>query len=461
MTLRPATKEAYELLHKGAIAFSRIEEAGIRIDTDYLNRIIQVVKKQIHDLGERLRAASEWQIWVKLYGNKMTLTNAQLGRVVFEGLGHKRNPQMYDHHKQHWRNDAQAFAHVDLSFVQDYFEQARLKKALSTNLYGIRREVVDGRLHPFFDLHTAESYRGSSSRPNLQNIPIRNKAIAEAIRRCMVPSPGCIFLEADYSGQEVRISCCYNKDPKLRNYICGGGDMHADMARKLYLLDEEPSKEARYCAKNMFVFPQFYGSYYAQCAPNLWEAIDRMHLTPTDGTSLYEHLHHKGLCRLGACDPEKETVAGTYEAHVRSVERYMWDEVFTVYRDWKVAWWDSYRRQGGVNTLTGFLMEGIFRRNQVLCDPLQGSAFHCMLWSIIQIQREFRRHKLKSRIVNTIHDSMLVDCVQSELADVVAIIRQVATVDIAKHWQWLTVPLVVEFDVAENNWHEKHKLEAI
>jgi DNA polymerase-1 len=467
--LQPATPEAMQLLMEGAQAFARMEQTGIRIDESYLDRAIQETKDSIFQMEEEIRQTREYKLWQKHYGNNMNLrSRPQLGHVMFRLCGHKRNPHMKDKKTFRDFNNESAFKHLDLPFTNLHFEIEHLKNALKRNLMGIKNEVVDGRIHPFFDLHTAESYRSSSSNPNFHNMPVRIKNIAQIVRTSVIPDDGCELLEADYGSQEVRVACCYNKDPRLKSYILGGGDMHKDMALKLYLLtkkqlgdtdNDAAAKMIRYAAKNLFVFAQFYGSYYAQCAPMLWEGIARLNLQRSDGMSLYDHLKKKGIESLGACDPDQDVLEGTYEDVVKRTENWMWGEVFTVYDQWKRDWWALYQRQGGVNTLTGFRMEGVFDRNQILCDPIQGSAFHCLLWSFIRIQREFRRRRMKSKIILQIHDSLLINAWKSEIPDVVEIVRRVAVDEIAREWRWITVPLAVEFDRAENNWFQKRKMQ--
>jgi DNA polymerase-1 len=472
MSLKPATPEAFDLLLQGSLAMAEIERAGIRIDIAYLDRAIAATEKEISVLQKTLRASEEFKLWSREFGERMTLgSNWQLARVVFDLMGEKRNPLLVARGREKDTapsNDVKAFEHLNIPFVSDWFKLKRLDKALGTYLMGMRREVVGEYLHPFFHLHTAESYRGSSDRINFQNFPVRNKGISKIVRSAVIPREGNVLLEADYGQQEVRVAACYTKDPKLISYIVGGGDMHKDFCMELYMLTEEelgdtdikgPAKDSRYCAKNMFTFPQFYGSVYAQCAPNLWDAIKRMSLTRSDGLSLYDHLKGKGITKLGACDYEQEPRKGTFELQVQKVERRMWQEVFTVYDRWKKDWWNTYLRQGGVNTLTGFRMEGVFRRNQVLCDPIQGSAFHCLLWSAIPIQKEIKRRGMKALMICQIHDSMLFDCPKKEIEDLTEIIREYAVRQVSRHWKWICVPLAVDFESSETNWFSKSKLQ--
>lgn len=448
------------MLMEGCEAMTRIEAAGIRIDVPYLDRSIRDVRVTIQEKEEAIQQDKTYQLWGKTYGNAMKLSSrTQLGHIVFDLMGHPRNKFMGK------SNDSAAFEHLKLPFIVNYQEVERLKKALATNLLGIKRETVNGRLHPFFDLHTVESYRSSSSKPNLHNQPIRNKDISKIIRSSIIPSDGNVLLEPDLDTHEVRISYCHNEDPKLL-YDIETGDMHTDRAKDLYMLSDtelgnvkqEPGKTIRYVAKNRFVFAEFYGDYYANIAPKLWDAIAIYDLRRPDGVSLFEHLKSKGIKELGACNPEEKAVKGTFEYHVQKIERKMWEKTYTVYNKWKQDWWALYQQQGGINYKTGFKLEGVFRRNQILCDPIQGSAFHCLLWVIIEAQKEFRRKKMKTKVVNQIHDSMLLDTPVSEIEDVGKIVKNLITKKLPQEWPWIKCQLAMGFDICRNNWYSKEPL---
>jgi DNA polymerase-1 len=458
MTLQPVTEEARWLLHEGAKVFARMEATGIRIDTDYLTKAISSVQDRIAELEEGLRSSEEYRVWVRQFGNNMKLSSrAQLGTVVFDVLKHKRNPFMKKTNTDLDPNNVAAFEHLKLPFIKNYQEVERLKKALVTNLIGIQREVVRDRVHGFFDLHTAESYRSSSSKVNWQNQPIRNKDIARLVRSCVIPSEGHVLLEPDLETHEVRISYCYHGDDKMRKDVLEG-DMHRDKAKSLFLLDEDPTKDTRYTAKNAFVFAEFYGSYYKQCAPSLWNYITILDLKTQTGVPLYKHLASKGIKGLGACKENEEPKKGTFEYVVWEVEQKMWNVDYQTYSKWKKDWWDTYQRNGGFNTKTGFKLEGVFRRNQVLCIPIQGSAFHCLLWVLIELHKWLRKNKMRSKIINQIHDSAVVDTHKSEIEDVAKKIKSLMLVDLQKHWEWITIPLGCGLDIAEKNWSEKTEL---
>ena len=209
-----------------------------------------------------------------------------------------------------YKTDEAVLEAVDLPFVRRFIKIEKLKKAKSTYLEGILRETVDGLIHPFFNLHLVLSYRGSSDHPNFQNIPVRNPKIAILVRRAFIARPNHRIVEVDYSGAEICNAACYHKDPRMITYIKDDTkDLHRDMAAQCYKLKKkEVSKNTRYCGKNMFVFPQFYGDYYLHCAKNMWEAIGQMNLEVKGGSGydLYSHLETMEIYELGDCDPEEE-----------------------------------------------------------------------------------------------------------------------------------------------------------
>lgn len=468
MSLRPATPAAYKLLQDGAIAASRIEAAGLRVDVGYLDKAIEEVTARIRDMEQEITDHKIVKLWKNHYGLDMKMNSrVQLGRVVFDILGHKRNPFLGN------SNSEIAFKHLStkVPFLGPdgaYFGIAKLKKALSTYLLGLKREVVDGYVHPFIDMHTAESYRPSSSKPNMFNFPRRNKIIAKIVRESIIPRYDYL-LEADYSAQEVRIAACYCKDPKLIEYVTGGGDQHYDASLDIYLLSKEemgsidkgqPGADVRDIVKNKWVFPQNYGSYYTNCAPDLYEAIEEFNLRTAQGLSLYDHLKNHGIKKLGKCDPELDPQPGTFEHHLKEAQQEYWSRL-EVYDQWRKDWWSLYQQQGGVNSLTGFCQHGLFRRNQILCDCIQGSAWHCLLWAMIQIQNQFIKRKMKTKIVNCIYDALLFDVPHSELDEVVGLTREYALDKVVKHWPWIIVPLNVDFQGSDKNWYDKHKMEGI
>lgn len=465
---KPATAEAYDLMHRGTLTLANVEHNGIKIDVDYLDQALIDVDEDIRLAEAKLKKSTVWKLWTRKFGDRAGLgKNQQLATIIFEKMEH---PVLFTTNKGAPKTDEAAFEHVDLPFIRRYFKWKKLQKIKGTYLKGIKRETCDGFLYNFFHLHLARTFRSSSSLINFQNIPVRDPVTSKIIRQCFIPrGPDRVLVEIDFSGIEVRIAAAYCKDPVLIKYIKDPTkDMHRDMAAEIYRCKpKQVTKMTRYCAKNMFVFPEFYGSYFVQCAPNLWSAIDK-HKLDVDGTPMREWLKSQGIKKLGEKDSNYDTgriktKKGTFYDHVRNVEEDFWGKRFKVYADWKKQWYQKYLANGGFHTLTGFAHEGYLKRNDVINYPVQGSAFHCLLWTLTELNTYLVKNRMKSLIVGQIHDSIVADVHLDELDDYIEMARYTMTQALLDHWKWINVPIDVEIDVTPpgGSWHEKKPLETV
>lgn len=462
--MKPVTDKAYQLFHEGSIALSQIEANGLRIDVDYLNKAISKTKDKIKKITMRMREDKIFKKkWRKHFGQKTNMgSREQLGKVLFTIMKYPC-PSHTDTGRP--KVDKEALSSVDLDFVRDFIKLEKLKKVKSTYLDGILRETVDGILHPFFNLNIARTYRGSSDHPNFQNNPIKDPAMKKLVRTAFIARPNHQIVEVDYGGVEICNAACYHKDPRMIAYIKDDTkDLHRDMGAQCYML---PRKQVtwgiRDCGKNRFIFPQFYGDYYIHCAENLWKGIREMNLKTTDGLSVRKHLKRKGIIRLGDCNPEESPVEGTFEYHIREVEDDFWNNRFSVYRDWKKKWYEEYLKKGYFITLTGFKIEGVYNRKEVINYPIQGSAFHWLLWSIIRINKLLKKYRMRSLLTGQIHDSLIADVYKKELQNYLSIVHQVMTIDVRKHWRWIIVPLTVEAEASPvgGSWYDKKEIKII
>jgi len=452
-------QQGYQLFHDGLIELARVEANGIRIDLARLERTKAKLAERIRTLKAEMEQDKVWAMWRKRFGTKANFTShSQLGTVLFEIMGYKVHTETESGAPS---TDAEALQKVDHPFVKKMAKFLKYEKALGTFIKGIEREIVGDRIHPSYNLHLARSHRSSSDSPNFQNMPVRDEEISKIIRSLFIASEGHQLVENDFKGIEVALSAAYHKDPVFIEYISTPGkDMHRDMAAQLYKLKpSEVSKEARYGAKNMFVFPQFYGDFYVSCARSLWEWIGRGKLTTPAGVSLYEHLKYKGIVTLGACDPEIDPLDGTFEKHVRDVENDFWNRRFQKYGEWRRVWYKKYLENGYFDLLTGFRVPGVFNRKQVCNYPIQGSAFHCLLWTLIQVNRILRKERMESMVVGQIHDSLVGDVKTTELKKYMRIVDHVVTVGLPRHYPFLVVPPQIEYAVAPpgGNWYQKEE----
>ena len=431
-------ESAYTLLHEGSRALADMEFNGIRIDEKYCVKLDKELEKQIHGLRSAVAASETGKIWKKLTGDKFNIgSNDQLGRVLFDEMGVDPPKKTA---KGNWSTDQEALEGIDLPVISDLLQMRKLEKARGTYLNAFLREVVNGFVHPSFPLHLVKTYRGSSEGPNFQNIPIRDPEIGKMLRQAIIPrSKKRQILELDISGAEVRVGCGYHHDPRMIEYTNDSTkDMHRDMAMECYKLEKsEVGKWIRHCGKNMFVFPQFYGDYYAHCAENMWKACDQLDLKTNSGTPLKKHLREVGIKSLGM-----------FERHVKGVEGDFWNRRFKVYTQWKKNHFKAYLDRGYIDTLTGFRCSGVMSFKDAVNYPIQGSAFHCNLWALIQLNDWLQDNDMESVIICQIHDSIILDIIPEERDEIIAEVIEIMTVDLLNHWDWINVPMVVEFEIA-------------
>lgn len=99
----------------------------------------------------------------------------------------------------------------------------------------------DGRIHCKFNQYGADTGRFSSSDPNLQNIPSKNKDI----RKMFIASPGYVLMSSDFSQQEPKClaSLCKKQgDPQMYNTFMEGKDLYSEIASKAF---NKPYEECR------------------------------------------------------------------------------------------------------------------------------------------------------------------------------------------------------------------------
>jgi len=452
MSEQATQKDAYRLVHQGILAFGRAERQGIRIDLDYCKQTTKQLTEEIEDLRTEFQQTKFYRHWKhSLRGKKPNLTsNAQLGSFLYKTK--KIKPKKTTATGK-GSTDEEALLGLGIPELEKLLRMRKLLKIRDTYLNGFIKEQVDGFVHPFFNLHTVRTHRSSSDRPNFQNIPKRDAEAAAICRQALYPREGCQLLEVDYSGIEVSISACYHKDPNMIKYIKDpSSDMHGDMAEQIFFLDKLDKsiaghKTLRSAAKNGFVFPQFYGDYYGNNAMSLahdWGKLpegrwgQRQGIEIEDGLFLSDHLRANGIKSITS-----------FTNHLKEIERHFWEERFAVYNTWKEKVYRKYQRTGYVELLTGFKCYGPMGRNDATNYPIQGAAFHCLLWAFIELDKELRRRKMETRLIGQIHDAIIADVVPVEKDEFLSMLRPIMIDALKEAWPWIIVPLDVEVDMGD------------
>ncbi len=218
-------KVFYEIEMPLLPVLQRMEEVGIKLDTEYLK-----------DLGVKLRKTleeSEKNIW-KAAGREFNVASpAQLQKVLFEDL--KLPALGIKKIKSGYSTDADSLDKLkDKSpVVAMILEYRELAKLLNTYIDTLPLQVdKNNRLHTSFIQMGAATGRLASTNPNLQNIPIKTE-LGNQVRRAFIADKGKLLLGADYSQAELRVLAHLSEDPDLIEAFKVKADFHAAVAERL------------------------------------------------------------------------------------------------------------------------------------------------------------------------------------------------------------------------------------
>ena len=218
----------YEMVDRPLIpVVAQMERHGIKVDRDQLARLS----------GEFAEATAALEADIHaLAGETFTIGSPQqLGRILFDKLGHKGGPKGKSGQYSTDQSVLERLANDGAEIATKVLEWRQLTKLRSTYTEALQAAInpVTGRVHTSYSLVGAQTGRLSSTDPNLQNIPIRTE-IGRQIRKAFVPEPGNVLLAADYSQIELRLAAHMADVPALKAAFADGEDIHARTADEMF-----------------------------------------------------------------------------------------------------------------------------------------------------------------------------------------------------------------------------------
>ena len=439
-------RESYGLFHDGILALQSAEDVGIGIDVDYCLRTADELTDEVAEIKKQFEQTDLWEKWYGKYRSKSNLNSStQLGDILYNVMGIEPYKETATGKGS---TDQEALEQLDMDSLNLILEMRKIIKMRDTYILGWQEEEVNGRIRASFDLSGPTTYRSACSNPNLQNVPKRDEKAYTVCRSGIYPREGNQFFEVDYSGVETRIAAAITGDERLE-YDAIEGDMHLDTAVEIFRLDSLDRKHKgeamlRQAAK-AFVFGQFYGGRAVDAIPILLDQVKGA--TLKNGTDIYDHLEDLDLVRFD----HKGKVLSSFgwETHLEEVEDRFWTVRYKTYDRWKTRNWREYGKKGYIRFPTGFYYSGEASRNETLNAIIQGSAFHVLLWSFIELDKIIQESLWDTRLVGQIHDAILLDVKPSELGQVAETVRRVMEDDVRRAWKWITVDLEVEAELFE------------
>lgn len=205
---------------------ARMEAKGILLDTEQLAKMNKELTREIAELKQQM---------YDLVGSEFNISSPnQLSKVLYEDLGLptdgvKKGKTGFSTGQKEL--DKLRGLHPIIEMIERYRELTKLQNTYVEALPKLVDE--ESRLHTTFHQDVAATGRLSSADPNLQNIPIRTE-LGRKIRKAFVPSPGNVFVSADYSQFELRLAAVLSGEEKMINDFNAGTDIHAKTAADVH-----------------------------------------------------------------------------------------------------------------------------------------------------------------------------------------------------------------------------------
>ncbi|MFA6013681.1 MAG: DNA polymerase I [Gallionellaceae bacterium] len=389
-----------------------MERNGVLLDSKLLNI-------QSRELGEKLLTL-EAQAH-ELAGQPFNLGSPkQLQEILFDKLGipsKKKTPTGAR------STDEDVLQELALDYplpklLLEYRGMAKLKSTYTDKLpLMVNRQT--GRVHTNYSQAVAVTGRLASNDPNLQNIPIRS-AEGRRIREAFIAPQGSRIVSADYSQIELRIMAHLSGDAGLLEAFANGEDIHRATAAEVFgaPLDAVTSEQRRYAKVINF------GLIY--------------------GMSAFGLAGQLGIERSAA-----QQYIDLYFARYPGVKDYMDRTRAQAKSQGFVETWFGRRLWlPEINGANGMRRQAAERA--AINAPMQGTAADLIKLAMVKVQNWLEEEKYQSKLIMQVHDELVLEVPQSELAVVKEKIR-----DLMCHVAALKVPL--EVGIGEGaNWDEAH-----
>ncbi len=360
-----------------------MELNGIHIDADKWRVIMTDVEKERIEVGGIIREIlSEIEDQNTLFGVSLVNidSNAQLKRALNKyGLPIEKT-------------DVSALEkHAGLPIIDAILDYRKANKLISTYAETLLAKVskYTGRLHTDFR-QMVSTGRMSSSNPNLQNIPKKQK-----YRSCFIAAPGYRLLTADMSGAELRILGNLSEDPVFIDAYATGQDLHTRTAAEIFDVPYDKVEKYMRGAAKAINFGLCYGMSSVGLSKRLKITKKEAEVMITKYFNRYRGVK-RYLDRSG-----KEAVRNRYSTTVSGRRRYYNMPAFD-HPDQKMIQ-GSIERQGMNAGIQGSNADTIKEAMILLVERLEG---------------------YDARLILTVHDEVVVEAKEEQSKEVAKIVAQ-------------------------------------
>jgi len=394
-----------------AFVLRDMEDAGFRVDKDYLGTLGGIYKERIGDIMDEIHALSGKA------GEGVNLNSPkQLAKLLYEDLGIKP----LKGGKAGMSTAAEVLEELSEAhpICAKILEYRKYQKLNSTYVEGLIPKCGrDGRIHTSFEQAVTGTGRISSREPNLQNIPVRTE-LGREIRRAFTAGEGMVLVDADYSQIELRVLAHMAGDTGMQGAFIREEDIHLRTAAEVYGVPlESVTREMRSNAKAVN-----FGIVY--------------------GISDFGLAKNIGVSRKEAAD-----FIQRYLNRYPNVKKYMDEQVANGKAQGYVTTMLKRRRYLPELQSSAYNMRS-FGERAAMNSPIQGTAADIIKLAMVRVHEELKKAGLKARLILQVHDELIVEAPEDEVDRVKKLLTE--GMEGVMH---LSVPLKAELSTG-GNWNE-------
>lgn len=394
-----------------AFVLADMELTGIRADKNYL-------LKQKEELEAKMKLMQD-EIYEDAGCEFNILSPKQLGEVLFEKLE-------IEYPKKRKKDDTSYSTSKDIldkisdkhPIVEKVLEYRNLYKLYANYSIGLIDEIrEDGKIHTIFNQCLTRTGRLSSSKPNLQNIPIRSD-YSKLVRKAFIPEEDSLLMSSDYSQIELRVFAHMANATNLQEAFIEDKDIHSKTASDIFKVPiNEVDKKMRRIAKTVN-----FGILYGISSFGLSEDLK------IDVASAKEFLSN---------------YLNTYPG----IKEYMEQEKSEAYKNGFVTTIMNRRRKIDELKSSNYMVRSSGER-MALNTPIQGSAADILKKSMVELYQAMKDRNLKSKMLIQVHDELVFNVYKDELDIMKELVREKME-QVVK----LSVPLKVDIELG-SDWYE-------
>ena len=365
---------------------AEMEKEGVSLDRDFLLHLSSDFERRLNSLTKQIYEMSAEPFNIN--------SPKQLSSILFEKLKLPRIKRT----KTGSSTDTEVLGkltslHPIASSLLEFREISKLK---STYLEGLMKLLhpKTGRIHTSFNQTGTSTGRLSSSRPNLQNIPIRTELGRKIRQGFITDRKRTILLSADYSQIELRILAHLSGDKDLISAFKEDLDIHVYTASLIFGVGPNKVTEQMRSAAKTVNFGIIYG------------------------------MSAFGLSKdLGIKQNQAQEFIDAYFRRYPGVKKFIAHQI------------KEARTKGFVTTLLKrrrYIPEikspdenvRQFAQRVAINTPVQGSASDLIKAAMIEIYRKLKNQGLSARMLLQVHDELVFSVPEGELKEAERLIKE-------------------------------------